>query len=220
MEDALWIDGEGRLRRGAGLVLDPWRWCWQPAGAAVAPAGAGVTPRAAIAHLGRGGAMRHLPVGVIGPRNATSEQAATAEALGAALGGLGLVVVCGGRGGVMAAVARGARAAGGLTVGILPGPDWREANPDIALPIATGLGEARNAVIARAAVALISVGHSLGTLTEVGFGLHFGRPVIGLCDTRPLEGLVMAGSVDAAVDLLCGALLDLAGCHKTDSDTG
>lgn len=216
-EEALRIDTDGRLCRGAGQVLDPWHWRWLADDKAGQAAGEATTARQAIAHLSQQGGMRRLAVGVIGPRDATPEQAETAESLGAALGVLGLVVICGGRGGVMASVARGARAAGGFTVGILPGPEWRDANRDIMLPLPTGLGEARNAVIARAAVALVAVGHSLGTLTEIGFGLHFGRPVIGLCDTRPLEGLQKAESVDQAVEALCAAMLNAADCHKSDS---
>jgi hypothetical protein len=147
-------------------------------------------------------------VGVIGPREASHVRLATAEELGHALGGLGLTVMCGGKGGVMEAVCRGAKAAGGLTVGVLPDSDWRGANDFVDLPIATGLSEARNAVIAKAAVALIAVGGSYGTLTEVAYGLHFGKTVLGLCDPPLVEGLERVPDVPCAIARLAAGLLD------------
>jgi uncharacterized protein (TIGR00725 family) len=119
-------------------------------------------------------------IAVIGGSSATPEEAAAAEAVGRALAEGGAVLVCGGRGGVMEAACRGARAAGGLTVGILPGADRRQANPYVDVPIVTGLGEARNAVVARTAQAVIAIGGSYGTLSEIAFALQFGVPVVGL----------------------------------------
>jgi hypothetical protein len=80
----------------------------------------------------------------------------------------------------MEAACRGAKQADGVTIGILPGPDASEANRYVDIPVATGIGEARNAVITRSASAVIAVGGSYGTLSETGFALQFGKPVIGL----------------------------------------
>jgi len=167
-----------------------------------------LTPVAVVAAAMRAGA-RGLPIGVIGPREATPAQMEAARDLGQALGTLGLPVLCGGRSGVMAAVAAGARGAGGLTIGVLPDSDWRSANPDIVVPLATGLSEARNAVIARAAVVLVAVGGSYGTLTEAAYGLHFGKMVIGLLDPPRVDGMIQVDSVAEAMGRVAVALLDL-----------
>ena len=80
----------------------------------------------------------------------------------------------------MAAASRGAWQAGGLTIGILPGFAASEANPWVKLPIVTGLGEARNAVLMRTAQVIIAIGGEYGTLSEIAFALKFGRPVVGI----------------------------------------
>jgi len=119
-------------------------------------------------------------VAVIGGSAPTVEEAAAAEAVGRALAEGGAILICGGRGGVMEAACRGAKAASGLTIGILPGTDRGEANPYVDVPIVTGIGEARNGIIARTAQAVIAIGGSYGTLSEIGFALAFGVPVVGL----------------------------------------
>jgi uncharacterized protein (TIGR00725 family) len=117
----------------------------------------------------------------------------------------GAVLVCGGLGGAMEAACRGARAAGGTTVGILPGSERADANPyvDIALP--TGLGEGRNALVVRTADALIAVGGGYGTLSEIALALRHGKPVIGV-DTWDIEGVVFVDSPEAAVRAAFDAL--------------
>src|SRR2546428_6422873 len=95
----------------------------------------------------------------------------------------GAVLLCGGVGGVMAAAARGAKQAGGLTVGILPGNDPREANPEIDVALATGMGEMRNALIVRAASAVIAIGGGWGTLSEIAMARRIETPVVGLHDS-------------------------------------
>lgn len=112
----------------------------------------------------------------------TAAEAETAEALGRGLAEAGAVVVCGGLTGVMEAVARGVRAAGGLTIGILPGNDRTEANAFIDVALATGMGEMRNALIVRCAGAVVAVGGGHGTLAEVALALRIGTPVAGLQD--------------------------------------
>src|SRR5919197_6110158 len=137
-------------------------------------------------------------VAVVGPGEADRDQIAAAEQVGAELARRGVVVVCGGLGGVMESACRGAKEAGGTTVGILPGVDRGAANSfvDVALP--TGLGEARNALVVRAADALIAVGGAYGTLSEIALALKAGKPVIGL-GTWEIDGVRAAGDPEQAV---------------------
>lgn len=119
-------------------------------------------------------------IGVIGAGNCTAQTAQVAEAVGYGLAQQRLALICGGLGGVMAAACRGAKAAGGTTIGILPGTHRTAANPWVDIAIATGLGEARNLIIVRSAQALIAIGGEYGTLSEIAFALKLGVPVIGL----------------------------------------
>ncbi len=171
--------------------------------ATAATRGVPVSPAAAATWLQRrSGHPLKQPAGVVGPRDASAEQTATAEALGVALGTIGFSVVCGGRAGVMEAVCRGVATAGGISIGLLPEADIGQANPHVTVPIATGIGEARNALIARAAFCLVAVGDSYGTLSEVALGLHFGRPVLGLCGAADVPGVQHVANVDAAIDMV------------------
>jgi uncharacterized protein (TIGR00725 family) len=151
-------------------------------------------------------------VAVVGPSAADRETAAAAEAVGRALAAGGAVVVCGGLGGVMEAACRGARAAGGTTIGILPGDDRGQANPWVEHAVATGMGEARNAVVVRTADALVAVGGEFGTLSEIALALRAGKPVVGLGTWelarggRPVDAVVRAAGPDEAARLA----LDLA----------
>jgi uncharacterized protein (TIGR00725 family) len=119
-------------------------------------------------------------VGVAGSGDADQETCDLAEAVGRELAERGVVVVCGGLGGVMEAACRGAKAVGGITVGILPGERRGDANPFVDVAIPTGMGEARNALVVRAADALIAVRGEFGTLSEIALALRMGKPVIGL----------------------------------------
>jgi len=143
-----------------------------------------------------------VPIGVVGPRDATQDQLAAAEAVGAGLAAMGLAIVCGGREGVMEAVCRGAARHGGIAIGLLPDADPSFANSHVTIALATGLGEARNAVIARAAFALIAIGDSYGTLSEVALGLHFGKRVIGISGAARVAGIDHAASADEALNAL------------------
>jgi len=137
-------------------------------------------------------------VAVVGPGDASPDEAATAELVGAGLAQRGATVVCGGLGGVMEAACRGAKEQGGTTVGILPGTGRGEANPyvDVALP--TGLGEARNALVVRAADVLIAVGGAYGTLSEIALALKGGKRVIGL-GTWEIDGVEAVSAPEDAV---------------------
>ena len=119
-------------------------------------------------------------VAVVGGGAADTDTCAIAEAVGRALAGRGAVVVCGGLGGVMEAACRGAKHGGGLTVGILPGTDRRDANAYVDVAVPTGMGEARNALVVRAADVVIAVGGEFGTLSEIAFALRTGVGVVGL----------------------------------------
>ena len=127
--------------------------------------------------------MRRLLIGVVGGSSCSSEEAEWAATVGRLLAEHGAVLLCGGLGGVMEAAARGAQQAGGLTVGMLPGADPNEANPYIDVPLATGMGEMRNALIVRAAQAVIAIGGGWGTLSEIALAQRTEKPVIGLHDS-------------------------------------
>jgi uncharacterized protein (TIGR00725 family) len=136
---------------------------------------------------------------VVGPADASAEQADAAERVGRLLARRGAVVVCGGLGGVMEAACRGARREGGTAVGILPGLDRGAANPHVEIALATGLGEARNALVVRAADALIAIGGAYGTLSEIALALKAGKRVVGL-DTWQIDGVEPAEGPEAAVE--------------------
>ena len=119
-------------------------------------------------------------IAVVGPGRATETDTAQAEAVGAGLAGAGAVVVCGGLGGVMEAACRGAARAGGTTVGLLPGSDRGAANEWVEIAVPTGLGEARNALVVRAADAVVAIAGEYGTLSEIALALKAGKPVVGL----------------------------------------
>ncbi len=125
-------------------------------------------------------ARETIIIAVIGTRQPSPEEATLAEEVGRELAKNGAVLVCGGLGGVMEAACRGACSEGGLTIGILPGDDAKSANPHVQIPIATGIGYARNAIIVKTAQAIIAVGGGYGTLTEIGYALDNKKPIIGL----------------------------------------
>ena len=122
-------------------------------------------------------------IAVIGGGSCSVEESALAEDVGRDLAKQGAVVICGGLGGVMEAVAKGAQANGGTTVGILPGADPAAANAYIDIPLATGLDEMRNFLIVRCAHALIAIGGGVGTLSELALAQRIGKPVVGLHDS-------------------------------------
>jgi len=123
-----------------------------------------------------------IVIGVMGPAACDPATAELARAIGRGVAARGAVLLCGGRDGVMAAAAEGARAAGGLTIGVLPGASARETppNPHVEVALFTGLGEGRNWVNVCASDALIAIGGGFGTLSEIALALKMGKPVIGL----------------------------------------
>lgn len=123
---------------------------------------------------------KKLIIGVIGSAEPTPELETLAEEVGKLLADRDAAVICGGLTGVMEASCRGAKKAGGLTIGILPGATAEQANPYVDIAIPTGMGEARNLVIIRSSHALIAVGGGYGTLSEIAFALKLKKPIIGL----------------------------------------
>jgi uncharacterized protein (TIGR00725 family) len=148
-----------------------------------------------------------LYVSVSGSGDAPPDVIALAEEVGSRLAAANAIVVCGGLSGVMEAVCRGAKSSGGTTVGILPGTERSDANPFVDVAIPTGLGESRNALVARAADALIAIGGEFGTLSEVGLALKIGTPVVGLGTWElhrgghPVDAIQAAVTPAEAVDL-------------------
>ena len=185
------FDAHGRQFEAAQRV-------WQAA--STAPDGDHVDAIAAATWLQRDSGHRiRIPIGVIVPREATTAQLAAAEAVGRGLAQMGFAVICGGRHGVMEAVCRGASSEGGTTIGLLPDAEPSFANAYVDVVIATGIGEARNALIARAALCLVAIGDSFGTLSEVAFGRQFGKRVLGLAGAARVDGVVHVANVDVAL---------------------
>jgi uncharacterized protein (TIGR00725 family) len=147
--------------------------------------------------------MTGVQVAVIG---SGAEHEARAEEVGRLLAERGCTVVTGGLGSVMAAAARGAKSAGGVTIGVLPGESRRDANEWIDHVVATGVGHARNLAVVASGDAVIAVGGQWGTLAEIGFAHVLGRPVVILEPGWQLEGVARATSPAEAVELALGAL--------------
>lgn len=135
---------------------------------------------------------------VIGAGSTDAHTRELAEEVGRLIAEHGAMLVCGGLGGVMEAAAKGAKSAGGTTVGILPQPYRHDANPYIDVPVATGFGEGRNVFIVRTADALIAIGGEYGTLSEIAIALKTGKAVIGL-NTWDIKGIQKAATPEEAV---------------------
>ena len=145
--------------------------------------------------------MARAQVSVIGSGN---EHEQAAEEVGRLVAERGCTVVCGGRGEVMAAAARGAKRAGGTTIGILPGETRAEANEWIDHVVVTGIGHARNLAVAASGDAVIAVGGSYGTLAEIAFALRLGRRVVILEPGWEVDGALRASTPAEAVELALG----------------
>ena len=148
-------------------------------------------------------------IAVIGSSDAKPEHVALAEEVGRELARRGATVVCGGLKGVMEAVCRGAKEAGGTTIGILPGRSSKDANSYVDIPIVTTMGYARNVIVVHTGEAAIAIGGAFGTLSEIAHALGEGIPVIGLIswpltvkgDGDPIgDGMIPAATAQEAVD--------------------
>lgn len=189
-----------------GDIFDPATLSWS-AGAVPAGPGEPVTAIDALARFAAETRLRRVPIGVIGPREATVAQCELAEEMGHKLARYGLQMLCGGKTGVMEAACRGHAAGGGLPIGLLPDEEWQGANAYVAIPIATGIGPARNAIIARCCVALVAIGGSVGTLSEMALGLQFNRLVLALADAPPVDGVPRLKTADEALARIADRLI-------------
>jgi uncharacterized protein (TIGR00725 family) len=154
---------------------------------------------------------RPVMIAVIGENDPPPELARLAEEVGGEIAAAGAVLVCGGLGGAMEAACRGAQRRGGVTIGLLPGTRAEDANPYVTYAVPTGLGHARNLLVARSAQAIIAVGGKFGTLSEIAFAKIEGIPVIGLATWQLTRGgleedpIVRARDAKEAVALALGA---------------
>lgn len=152
--------------------------------------------------------MKSKLIGIIGAGAADVQVMSVAELMGRLLAERGFTLVCGGLGGVMEAAAKGAKMAGGTTVGILPQADDSQVNPYIDIAIPTGFGEGRNVFIIRSAELLIAIAGEYGTLSEIAFALKSGKNVIGL-GTWDIPGIIKVETPEEAVDMV----ITLLGSH-------
>ncbi|HID32343.1 MAG TPA: TIGR00725 family protein [bacterium (Candidatus Stahlbacteria)] len=140
-------------------------------------------------------------IGVIGGSSCSEEVFDVAYRVGRGIGERGGILICGGMSGVMEAACKGAREAGGMTVGVLPTNSTSSANPYVDIPIATGLGEARNVIITRTADVLIAIDGRYGTLSEIAYALIFRKPVIGINTWDIRAPIKKVKTAEAAVEL-------------------
>jgi uncharacterized protein (TIGR00725 family) len=160
-----------------------------------------------ITALQKGPQRLKQAIALIGPGDGDARLCDAAFAIAQRLAQCGLAIVCGGRGGVMQAASRGAYEAGGTVIGLLPENDDRSANAYLTVAIPTGMGEMRNALIARSSLCLVALGGGMGTLSEMAFGLKLGKPVFCLYPEFELPGATRVASVDEAVDRVLEWLL-------------
>jgi uncharacterized protein (TIGR00725 family) len=138
-------------------------------------------------------------IAVIGAGQCESSIYQLALQVGEEIAHRGAILVCGGLGGVMEAAAKGASTAGGITIGILPGPSRNSANPYIMIPVATDMGQARNVIIAHTADGLVAVSGGAGTLSEIGHGLKIGKPIVGLKTIPNIRGVNYVDTAQEAI---------------------
>ncbi|MFW6128860.1 MAG: TIGR00725 family protein [Candidatus Aminicenantaceae bacterium] len=139
-------------------------------------------------------------IGVIGGANPDEKALKDAFTVGHLIGENNAILLCGGLSGVMEAAARGAKEAGGLTIGVLPGFSRSDANPFIDIPIVTGLGYSRNSLVAMNSDILIAIDGQFGTLSEIAYGRIYKKKIIGL-NTWNINGVIRAESAEKAVQM-------------------
>ncbi len=141
---------------------------------------------------------KKIRIGVIGGSSPDKESRQNALRIGQLIAEKGAILVCGGLSGVMEAACRGAKEAGGLTMGILPGNSPDDANIYVDIPVATGLGYGRNSLVAMNADVIIAINGQYGTLSEIAYGCIYGKKVIGM-GTWDVEGVIQVKSPEEAV---------------------
>ena len=140
-------------------------------------------------------------IGVIGAAEANAQESEIAEVVGKEIAKRNVALVCGGLGGVMEAACRGAKSEGGLTIGIIPGFSASDANPNVDIPIVTGMSHARNVIVVRSSCAVIAIGGSYGTLIEIALALKLETPVIGINTWEVSSNIKKVTDPKEAVDL-------------------
>lgn len=163
--------------------------------------------------------MTAMILAVCGRGDSCSPQAfQLAEEVGREIALHGCKLICGGGNGVMEGACKGAKAAGGTTIGVLPGEDPRLANPHVDIPICTGMGYARNVIVVRSAAAVIAIDGAYGTLSEVALALGYAIPVVGLRTWRVIHPaghsdplMLTAATPREAVELALSTVKSLAG---------
>ena len=142
-----------------------------------------------------------MNIAVVGGHKCSKEIYQIAEEVGSLIAGQGWILVCGGRTGVMEAACKGAKKRGGLTVGILPSSDGKDANKYVDVKIPTGLGYARNILVVRASDAVIAISGEYGTLSEIAFAFNEEKPVVGI-DTWEIEGIKKVKTAQKAINYI------------------
>ena len=145
-------------------------------------------------------------ISVIGPGENDSEFATIAEEVGREIARRDFAVICGGLGGIMESVCRGAKSEGGLTIGILPGENKGDSNKYLDIPIITGIGQARNLAVALSGDVIIAIGGNFGTLSEISFALRFNKNIIGINTWDISPDIQSVSSATEAVELASGYL--------------
>ena len=145
--------------------------------------------------------MKQKLIAVFGGSQCSEENYLLGEQVGTLLAKKDIGVICGGLFGIMEAVCKGAFKTGGVTIGILPGNDTGDSNSFVTIPIATGMGIARNIIIVRSADACIAIDGQYGTLSEIAYALQLQKPVITLNSWRQIPGTISAKTAEEAVEL-------------------
>jgi uncharacterized protein (TIGR00725 family) len=143
-----------------------------------------------------------VQIAVIGGRVAKGPEKQKAEKVGKLIAKKGWQLICGGFAGVMQAASKGAHSGNGVVIGVLTGKEKSEANEFVTVPIATGIGIARNSIIAHASDAAIAIGGSFGTLSEIAYFLQLAKPVVGLGTKWNIEGMLFAKTPEEAIQII------------------
>lgn len=162
-----------------------------------------------LAAIQAGPLRTRQPIGIIGPGDGGPRECDVARDIAYHLAKAGYAIVCGGKGGVMQAASRGASEAGGIAIGILPEEDCSKGNHYLSVALPTGIGEMRNALIARSSLCLVAIGGGMGTISEMALGLKWGKKVFALYEDVQLAGADIASSPDDLLDRL-SAWLEVA----------
>lgn len=144
-----------------------------------------------------------IPIGVIGTGMPDEDQYQTAVDLGRGLANLGLFVICGGRAGIMEATCKGVSEKNGISIGILPESSIENANEYVSIPLASGIGFARNAIICSSSFCLVAIGGGNGTLCEIAYGLQFKKAIFALRCSLPVNGITQCSTVDHVIERIC-----------------